>query len=94
MIAIKTDDLTQDFTRVADRVMKGEVVLISRPQSMNLVLITEEEYTKLQRVKSDRVQKRLGNLHALQTEASTNSIPMTEDEIIDDIRQYRKETQV
>ena len=47
MIAIKTADLTQDFKRVADRIIQGETVLISRPRNENIVMITEKEYNVL-----------------------------------------------
>jgi len=47
MVAMKTADLTQDFKRVADRIVQGETVVISRPRNENLVIITEREYNEL-----------------------------------------------
>ena len=47
MIAMKTADLTQDFKRVADQIIRGETVVISRPRNENLVIITEKEYNEL-----------------------------------------------
>ncbi len=53
MIAIKTADLTQDFKRIANRIIGGEKVLISRPRNENLVIITEKEYNELERLRSN-----------------------------------------
>ena len=53
MIAIKTADLTQDFKSVADRVMRGEKILISRPKNENLVLVTEKEYSELDELRRE-----------------------------------------
>ena len=47
MVAMKTADLTQDFKRVADRIIQGETVVIARPRNENLVIITEREYNEL-----------------------------------------------
>lgn len=54
MIAIKTADLTQNFPSVADRVLRGEKVLISQPQDENLVLITEKEYKNLEKIREKK----------------------------------------
>jgi len=97
VIAIKTSDLTQDFKSVADRVMKGEKVIIARPRNENLVLITEQEYNELSKEKGQetskpqRIQKRLDTLKSLQDEVKANGQAMTDDEIIQDIKAYREE---
>jgi len=47
MVAMKTADIIQDFKRVADRIIQGETVVVSRPRNENLVIITEQEYNEL-----------------------------------------------
>ncbi|MCL2571088.1 MAG: DUF2281 domain-containing protein [Defluviitaleaceae bacterium] len=56
MRAIKTADLTQDFKRVADQVVQGETVLISRPRNENLVIITESDYNELVAVSKSKIR--------------------------------------
>ena len=51
MIAIKTADLTQNFKQIADMVVNGEQVLISRPKNENLVVITQKEYNALDKMR-------------------------------------------
>jgi len=58
MIAIKTSDVTQDFKSVANRIMKGEVVLISRPRNENIVMITEQEFNELDKLRQEKAAKR------------------------------------
>ena len=53
MIAIKTADLTQNFKQIADQVIGGEKILVSRPRNENLVVITEREYNELDRLRSN-----------------------------------------
>ena len=53
MIAIKTADLTQNFKQIADQVIGGEKILVSRPKNENLVVITEREYNELDRLRSN-----------------------------------------
>ena len=96
MIAIKTADLTQDFPRVADRVVRGETILISQPQNENLVLMTEKEYKSLDEVreyKSDLArQKAREAVKTLQKQAAeSGAIEMTMEEIIAEIAECRKE---
>jgi antitoxin YefM len=93
MIAIKTADLTQDFKRVADRVIQGETVLISRPRNENLVIITEKEYNEFEELrKRSRNIKIAEAFRALQEEAVSNGADkMTLDEINEEIAAYRRE---
>jgi len=51
MIAVKTMDLRNDFKRVSDLVTSGERVLISRPHSQNLVVLSEREYNELDKAR-------------------------------------------
>ena len=92
MVAIKTADLTQDFKRVADRVLQGERILISRPHNENLVLITEEEYNNLDRLRIAPKLTLKDTLEALQQQAEINGVAdMSLDEINAEIKAMRQE---
>jgi len=94
MVAIKAVDLTQDFKHVADRIIKGEKVLISRPKNENLVIITEKEYKELNEIrenKKSRARARLmENMEALQKSTSDVN-EMTMEEIDAEVQAYRRE---
>jgi len=96
MIAIKTADLTQDFPSVADRVLRGEKVLIAQPKSENLVLMTEKEYKSLEQIRENRsnlarskAKEALKKLQQQANESGTNEMSM--EEINAEIAEYRKE---
>lgn len=50
MIALKTADLRKDIKRVSELVNAGEYVLVSRPRNENLVILSEKEFNRLERV--------------------------------------------
>jgi len=52
MIAVRTIDIRNDFKRVSRLVYAGEPVLVARPRNENLVVITEEEYNKLEKLRA------------------------------------------
>ena len=54
MIALKTVDLRNDFKKVSDLVNSGEKVLISRPRNENLVVISESEYNKMEKLRKTK----------------------------------------
>ena len=92
MVAIKTLDLTQDFKSVADRVTRGERILISRPKNANLVLITEEEYNTLDRLRNAPKFTFRDTLQALQKQSEANGVAdMTLEEINAEIKAMRQE---
>jgi len=93
MIAVKTLDVTQDFKSIADRIMQGEKILISRPKNENIVMITETEYNELEKIRKENVRKNFGEaFKAAQEEALRNGTSeMTMDEINDIIAEVRKE---
>ena len=94
MVAIKTADLTQDFKRVADRVIKGERILISRPRNENLVLITEAEYNTLSTQQKTSKLTLKETLSTLQHQAELNGVAdMSLDEINAEIKAMRLERQ-
>jgi len=93
MFAIKTADLTQNFKTIADRIIRGDRVLISRPKNENLVMITEQEYNELEKL---RVKANKGTLaeafRDLQDESVANGMDkMTMEEIDAEIATYRQE---
>jgi len=53
MIALKTDDITHDFAKVARIILDGERVLITRPRDENFVLVTEKEFNELDRLRQN-----------------------------------------
>ena len=90
MIAIKTADLTQDFKRVAERIIQGETVLISRPRNENIVMITEEEYNRL--FKAQARASALASIKAIQQDViNSGAEEMTVDEICEAIKEINQE---
>ena len=59
MIAVKTADLTQDFKKIADKVLSGERVLVARPRNENLVMITEKEYNELEKLRAENEKQEI-----------------------------------
>ena len=94
MVAVKTADVKQDFKKIADRITRGEKILISRPKNENIVMITEAEYNKLeeckQKIDSEERKKALNLLNELRTEASKSGF-MSDDEINAEIKAARAE---
>ena len=105
MVAIKTADLTQDFRRVADMVVAGEIVLVSRPKNDNLVVITEKEYNELDKLRksisagldkyktTDEARARLrANLRAMQEQSYVDGTDeMTIEEVTQIVAEVRSE---
>ena len=70
MIAIKTADLTQNFKEIANQVIAGETVVVSRPKNENIVLITEKEYNDLNKSRKELALERFRkNMQDMQDEA-------------------------
>jgi len=92
MIAVKTLDVTQDFKRVAERIMQGERILISRPKNENIVMITEAEYNQLNKLRENAAAKTLKDiLKEAHKEAVINGTSeMTLDEINEIIAEVRR----
>ena len=53
MVAVKGTTVKNDFKNICDRVFKGEVFIISRPKDENVVMVSEREYTELERLKKN-----------------------------------------
>ena len=52
MLAVKTAELSSNFAAIADRVIRGEKVVVSCPELGNIVLMTEKEYNELRKLKN------------------------------------------
>jgi len=93
MIAVKTLDVTQDFKRIAERVIQGEKVLISRPKNENIVMITETEYNQLNKIRELAATRTLKDvLRETQAQAQINGTSeFTMDDINDIIAEVRSE---
>ena len=53
MVAVKGTTVKNDFKNICDRIFKGEVFIISRPKDENVVMVSEKEYTELERIKKN-----------------------------------------
>lgn len=51
MIALKTVDIRSSFKKVSDLVNAGEKVLIARPHNKNLIVLSEQEYNELEKLR-------------------------------------------
>ena len=59
MVAVKATDIKQNFKSICDRVFQGEAMIVSRPRNENVVIISENEYTELQKARrnAEYIQK-------------------------------------
>ncbi len=79
MVAVKGTTVKNDFKNICDRVFKGEVFIISRPKDENVVMVSEREYTELERIKRNAEYLAKIDRAIAQKEAGT----MTEHDIIE-----------
>ncbi|MCD8018476.1 MAG: type II toxin-antitoxin system Phd/YefM family antitoxin [Clostridiales bacterium] len=49
MLAVKSMNIRDNFKSWCDEAIKGETIIISRPQNKNVVMISESEYNKLKK---------------------------------------------
>ena len=94
MLAVKTTELTSNFTNIANRVARGEKVVISCPEQGNIVLIMEKDFEELSRLRKKAALKNFGEtMRAMQEQAvenGTTDMSMDEiDEIIAEVRQAK-----
>ena len=99
MIAVKTLDVTQDFKRIAERVIQGEKILISRPKNENIVMISETEYNQLNKLRESATARTLKDvLRETQAQAVINGTSeFTMDyinDIIAEVREAKKREQI
>lgn len=53
MVAVKGTTVKNDFKNICDRVFRGETLIISRPKDENIVMLSEREYTELERLRKN-----------------------------------------
>lgn len=53
MVAVRGTTVKNNFKNICDRVFNGEVFIISRPKDENVVMVSEREYTELERIKKN-----------------------------------------
>ena len=80
MIALKTVDLRNDFKKVSDLINSGEKVLISRPRNENLIVLSEQEYNELEKIKKNARYSEIIEESALQV-AEGRTITLSLDEL-------------
>ncbi len=80
MTAVQDYVLKDDFQNIYEKALEGEVVVISRPDSDNVVLISERNYTELEKYKNNAEYLAKIDRAIAQKEAGT----MKEHDIIED----------
>lgn len=53
MLAVKSMDVRDNFKNLCDLVFKGETLVISRPKNENVVMLSEQEYNEMVKVKKN-----------------------------------------
>ena len=51
MLAVKSMDVRDNFKEWCNKVVNGETLIVSRPKNENVVIVSEEEYNRLQKAK-------------------------------------------
>jgi len=59
MVAVKASEISQGFLKIADKLVHGETVLISRSKNQNLIVITESEYNELIGMRKSAIKNRV-----------------------------------
>lgn len=49
MIAVKPTQMRDNFKTICDRVVDGEIVIVSRPNNENVVVLSEKDYNAMQK---------------------------------------------
>ncbi len=80
MTAVQDYVLKDDFQNIYEKALGGEIVVISRPDSDNVVLISERNYTELEKYKNNAEYLAKIDRAIAQKEAGT----MKEHDIIED----------
>ena len=94
MVSIKTTDIAQNFMNIAERIFKGEKILVAYPENQNLVIITEKEYNDLKAMQEQKTSLNSfrGVIKSMREQASDNGTDkMTMEEIDDIILETRQE---
>ena len=49
MIAVKPTQMRDNFKAICDRVVRGEIVIVSRTNNENVVVVSEKEFNDMQK---------------------------------------------
>lgn len=49
MIAVKPTQMRDNFKTICDQVVDGEIVIVSRPNNKNVVVLSEKDYNAMQK---------------------------------------------
>jgi len=91
MVAFKTIDIKNNFSRISEILNNGETVLISRPHNQNYVMLTEKEYNQLRKASRkasgdlEKQRQKAANLRSFLSFAATH-------EVIEPDYQFNRET--
>ena len=80
MVVVQGTTVKKDFKNICDRVYGGEIYIISRPKNENIVMISEEEYSRL-----DRIRKKMEYIAKIEAAiAQKEAGTMQEHELIEE----------
>lgn len=51
MLAVKSNDVRDNFKNMCNKVFNGETLIISRPKNENIVMLSESEYNEMMKAK-------------------------------------------
>ncbi|MDD3796314.1 MAG: type II toxin-antitoxin system Phd/YefM family antitoxin [Lachnospiraceae bacterium] len=51
MLAVKSMDVRDNFRDLCNKVVGGEIVVVSRPKNENIIMLSEKEFNELQKAK-------------------------------------------
>ncbi len=51
MLAVKSMDVRENFKEWCNRVIGGEILIVSRPRNENVVIVSEKEYNEMAKAK-------------------------------------------
>ena len=85
-------ELPKDFLPIAKRVMRGERVLLSCTENEKIVVISEQEFNKLESTRKKALERFRENNRRMQEQSVINGTDkMTMDEINEIIKEVRQE---
>ena len=84
MVAVKPAELRNNQKEYFDQVYNGETIVVSRPRSCNVVIISEEKYNEIQE------QLRIASYYVKLEEAHIESRQKSLIEIEDDIKELER----
>lgn len=53
MLAVKSMDVRENFKEWCNRVIGGEILIVSRPRNENVVIVSEKEYNEMAKAKKN-----------------------------------------